>query len=150
MTSSPARIVIKPFAFENGQPTQWRAEPEFAYPGMPSFHPRKVHYGVNTTPILAVRDLAMYLPAALKQQLLLLPEDAVYIHPCQLWSSWRCVELNGHKPTNDEWLAERQYWNTFHRDAELKKWAERKGKSVQIMAQIAEAEEKRIEKLKTI
>ena len=90
----------------------WYAKPEFNYVGMPSFG--KPHFARGSSPIDAIHQLARYMTEPLRSQLRERNEDDIYIRPdCDMLKEQMVCEMDGYKPDRDEWLRQKQYFNTW-------------------------------------
>ena len=118
------RIIIKPFRIDgasggnmetNGSAKFYFARPEFLYAGMPKSG--KPAFGRGIYPWMAVVELAKYLPRDLREQLMERKPEDIYPRPdCEIQQEHLCIDMDGYKPTRDEWFLMKAY---FNRDGNL-------------------------------
>ena len=113
MGSRPLRIVFKPFRLKQqdtmaeGQ-SYWRAATDF-----PASKNGKPIYGTGLDRESALAACLRYLPMNFRRHMAQLTTDSMFVMPDQAGFEFWQVNLDGTKPTRDQWLYERQYWNTF-------------------------------------
>ena len=114
MGSRPLRIILKPYSLKGtidhsaeGQ-AYWRATTDF-----PASKNGKPIFGKGLDRMSALAECLRFLPRKFREGMPQLTEENMFIMPDQLNFTWWQVNLNGTKPTKDQWLYERQYWNTF-------------------------------------
>lgn len=123
----------------------WTAKPRFSYPGMPDFVKNIVHEGHGRVWQEALDDLIHQLPQDLAQPLSRHRYGRVYNSPeRELGSDDRCVEVDGHWPSpqefrkrHDDWVLRRQLGNiiVYHQVKNNQKQEEMEiqGKIIQVL-----------------
>lgn len=110
----PLRIIFKPYGLKGSRELQaegdvyWRATTDF-----PASKNGKPIYGKGIDRETALAALLQYLPLKFKKGIPQLTNANMFVMPDQVGFAFWQVNLDGSKPTKEQWLQERQYWNTF-------------------------------------
>ncbi len=110
MGSRPMRILLKPYKMKDRMDgkTYWRAMTDF-----PCGRKHTSMYGKGIDKMTALTALKMFLPREIREAIAGFGEEHMFPMPDQLNFEYWQLNLDGSKPTREEWLYQRQYYNTF-------------------------------------
>lgn len=108
----PMRIILKPYSLHDDNASEghayWRATTDF-----PCTKNGKSAFGIGIDKQTALASLCHYLPQDMRDAIMKLKEEQMYVMPDQIGFTYWQVNLDGSRPSDDEWLYERQYYNRF-------------------------------------
>lgn len=113
MGSRPMRIILKPYRLKEQDnmcegKAYWRATTDF-----PCTKSGKPMFGTGIDKMTALAALCQYLPWDIRKSVQRLTEANMYPMPDQVNFTFLQLNLDGSKPSREEWLHDRQYYNTF-------------------------------------
>ena len=114
MGARPMRIILKPYGLRGQKDSMgegqayWRATTDF-----PATKNGKACYGRGLDKMSALAACLRYCSQDVKSACAHLTEANMYPMPDQKGFTFWQLNLDGSKPTREEWMADRQFYNTF-------------------------------------
>lgn len=113
--SRPLRIILKPYSLQKsadrGQSeghAYWRATTDF-----PASRNGKTVFGIGIDKMTALAACLTYCPRDIRESFQKFGEKDMYPMPDQMDFTFWQLNIDGSKPTKQEWLADRKFYNTF-------------------------------------